>query len=316
MHKDNLLKSFEHLSPSDSQKEKMLSNILNYGMKKDVHKVSFDFKYAFTTAAVGLCAVAVAVTVGPWYNHHEVEQIPVNTPKPVVTYEDKTDDKADIAVSDNTVSDNTVSDNTVNESDSVAASDDVMPSTVTAETNETAPEINQEDPNVVDNYESTTDDNSSMMRKAPPDTDEGLGDEGSSMVSMTMALAQEMTIEEYYDYLGVNVEEKLVIPDTFTNETPHSSQIDLVSFDDWNFRYVSDTGYIMVNTTKNLESITNYINDDKFSKSNISGEDVIVIKNDDSYKAYMIHNEVGYTVDTLGVSQTELSSLLTSIVSD
>lgn len=122
-----------------------------------------------------------------------------------------------------------------------------------------------------------------------------------------------MTIEDYYIYLGVNVEDKLSIPKGFSAKVSQERQIDKDTDDVWFFEYEKGDSYIRVKTTKHTGNLAVFLEDDELTPSDINGTKAVVIQSGNNFCAYIVCDDIGYTINTINVSQADLTNLLVSI---
>ncbi len=352
MNKKQLIDSFESLTPSVSQKERMLKNILDSGMKKEIHSEhrtdAFRFRYVFTTAAAAVCAVAVIVTVGPWYNKQDLSQTPVNDSAGSVTYEDSTIIAADD--SDNTPSQKTNTDDAVADTGNVQGSHSASPDTAYSLTEEevvSAPEQPREEKmqaggNMKEESIEASSDKAATKDAAGempllmqqdsyfasennmlPELHINALESNNSLNAVTQKAEADtvktddapeiMTIEDYYIYLGVNVEDKLSIPKGFSAKVSQERQIDKDTDDVWFFEYEKGDSYIRVKTTKHTGNLAVFLEDDELTPSDINGTKAVVIQSGNNFCAYIVCDDIGYTINTINVSQADLTNLLVSI---
>ena len=145
---------------------------------------------------------------------------------------------------------------------------------------------------------------------------------GAAAAALYMRDAQplkELTKEEYYGYLGKNIEECVELPEGFENITQ-----DAVSFetdeegsyknDEWSFVFQKEEKAVEVITTKNTETVQDFIDREDYSKSTVCGVDAVVTKDDAVYRAYMVSEERGYKITAAGLMETEVEGLLVSLV--
>lgn len=345
MNKKDIINSFESLTPSDSQKKRMLENILNSGMKKEVHKNTFKFRYAFTTAAAAVCVAAVIVIAEPLYNKPELGQTPqTETGSRQILDNDMTITAGDIDEDyDNSEYDNNAAESP-NASDSVSAppkkadqtnenktssESTALPDSSTFSANENSVEsdstvqsrdaVSEEAATGSSSLESVS--ASAFNDSAEKDLSPKLyinspslqTDAAGGQVSLADGIAEEITLEEYYDYLGVNVEEKIRIPEGFSPKISSKALINTQTDDCWFFEYQKGDSYIRIKTTKHTESISSYFEDEHLTASDINGIPAVVMRTGNNFSAYIIFENVGYSINTENVSRADLTDLLISI---
>lgn len=304
MNKKDLINSFESLTPSDYQKQKMLNNVLSSGMEKTVHKVSFNFRYAFSTAAAAMCVLAVVVAVGPMYKYHKSSQNP--SQKVIIT--DVADDTTEVQpVVEDTVSTDEALPN-------VAAEDKSADEQKVFTTAEAIPE--QE--SAVAAEEPLAEDATPFANGRMLVTDDAVKaytpqlninhEEATNAVAKSGGYSSAViTIEEYYKLVGVYFESMFDIPDGFSDVTSKNG-----SADEWTFKYENGSSYIHINTTSNADYALQKLNGG-YIPTDINGKKAVVFENGKSYKAYIISNNIAYTIDTYDVSEEDLANLLLSI---
>lgn len=129
----------------------------------------------------------------------------------------------------------------------------------------------------------------------------------------------EWTMDDYFEYLGENVMEKLSLPPDFTyiGDTEMTVSVDengVPSQDSRIFPYEGDNGrYVSVITSKDTLTSRSYLEDERYVKSDIEGNDAVVIGGGEEYKSYMISNDVSHIITSDGVTEDELADMLVSI---
>ncbi len=130
-------------------------------------------------------------------------------------------------------------------------------------------------------------------------------------------LGDTVTKDTYYEYLGKNIEESLVLPDGFVNETPDEHILCLTeneNFDDrWTFYFTQDSNSIFITTTKNTQNVLNVLNSEEFEKSYISGVPAVVFEEDLQNLACIEAGGISYTLSSYGVSDEDFENLLISL---
>lgn len=286
MNKKDLINSFESLTPSDCQKERMLNNVLNSGMEKNVHKVTFNFRYAFSTVAAAACVIAVIVAVGPMYEHHKLSQnhsqevTKTNLTNDVIEATDETD----IALSKKAVESK--------------QTDEINSTPVNAEfTAEPAPAVEE-------SFDELTlpapDGRMLVMEDAIKAYTPQL-----NFNSFVGGGAGGTASYEYIESTAVNYKSDFDLPEGFSKVTDESGN-------PHTFRYVNGSSYININATGNTEYVLSMLNSG-YLTTDINGTTAVVFENGKEYTAYIISDDVAYTIDTYDVSEEDLANLLLSI---
>lgn len=129
----------------------------------------------------------------------------------------------------------------------------------------------------------------------------------------------EWTMDDYFDYLGENVFEKVSLPSDFNyvgeyNMTVSVDENGKPGFDSQIFPYQGDDSrYVTVITSKNTATADSYIEDERYQKSDVCGTDAVVIGQEEEYKSYIVNNDVSHIVTSNGMTEEELGDLLVSI---
>lgn len=129
---------------------------------------------------------------------------------------------------------------------------------------------------------------------------------------------KEITLDEYYNYLGKDVKKSLTLPQGFADQTadPQMLCVDAdsnYSCDNWIFMYVCEDKRIEITTTKNTADVKDILNSDIYQKSSIYGIEAVVVKNGDVFTAYIIKDNIAYTVECCSITLADLQNLLVSI---
>lgn len=130
---------------------------------------------------------------------------------------------------------------------------------------------------------------------------------------------EEWTMDDYFDYLGENVFEKVSLPPDFNyvgeyNMTVSVDENGKPGFDSQIFPYEgADDRYVTVITSKNTTTADSYIEDERYQKSDICGTDAVVIGGEEEYKSYIVSNDISHIVTSNGITEDELGDLLVSI---
>lgn len=130
---------------------------------------------------------------------------------------------------------------------------------------------------------------------------------------------KELTKEEYYGYLGKNIEECVQLPEGFENITQDAAAFEAdeegnYKNDEWSFVFQKEEKAVEVITTKNAETVQDFIDREDYSKSTVCGVDAVVTKDDAVYRAYMVSEEIGYKITASGLMEAEVEGLLVSLV--
>ncbi len=312
MNKKDLIDSFESLTPSDCQKDRMLNNVLSHGMEKNVHKVSFNLRHTFSTAAAALCVLAVVVAVSPMYKYQKLGQTSSQKVTTDITEDKPTEAtiKAPVDEEDTSVAD----DSLPTKADSSIAAKEKTETFLPTDSAPAEEEIVHEEAS-----EDTQPSQNSRMRMMTDEEGDsssiGKGGGGAYNAAAYMALEEdgyeETTLDEYYDYLGVNVAGKLEVPEGFSNLTETSGEINKAHSDKWLFRYENNNSYIYVTTTKYIEEISLIIGS---GNTDVNGTPAAVTYEDNSYTAHIVSEDIGYIINTFDVTEEEFTKLLQSIV--
>ena len=145
----------------------------------------------------------------------------------------------------------------------------------------------------------------------------GGGSSAASLARMAMAVPEdikEWTMEEYYSYLGVNIEETLIVPKDMENTT---GQILYISEgnDTCCFSYMGENErFINVSTSKNTETAYEILN--KGEKEEYDGQAWVVTNSDDGYfQAVTVKCDISFYIDAKDLTDEEEKNLIKSISS-
>lgn len=129
----------------------------------------------------------------------------------------------------------------------------------------------------------------------------------------------EWSMDDYFKYLGENVFETLSLPHDFSYVGDYEMTVSVdengtPTQDSAIFPYEGDgERYVTVITSKNTLTASSYIEDERYVKSDIYGNDAVVIGGDDEYKSYIISNDISHIVMSEGMTEEELGETLVSI---
>lgn len=127
-----------------------------------------------------------------------------------------------------------------------------------------------------------------------------------------------VTKEDYSIYIGKNIEENVVLPDSFKNETSDDHILHLEDDenfnDEWTYYFTSDESSVFINTTKKTEKIKAVIENEAYTKSNISECEAVVFEEDVQKTALFVNEEIGYSVTGINVSDEVFEDLVSSLV--
>ena len=146
----------------------------------------------------------------------------------------------------------------------------------------------------------------------------GGGSAAAALYTRDAQPMQQLTLSEYYSFLGKNIEEAVRLPVGFECITQDevflkTDENGNYTSDEWSFVYQNEEKVVDIETTKNTETVQKYIDREDYSKSTVCGIDAVVIKDDEHYRAYMVSDEIGYTVTTYGVDESVVEGLLVSL---
>ncbi len=131
-------------------------------------------------------------------------------------------------------------------------------------------------------------------------------------------LGEPVTEEAYFEYLGRNVTDGIVLPEGFTNQSSKDHVLTLTEgeeFNDrWTFYFANEEGSIFITTTKSLENVENILGNEEYAKSNITECDVVIFEEELERIACFVSGEIGYTVSSYGVLDEDFEKLLTSLI--
>ena len=132
------------------------------------------------------------------------------------------------------------------------------------------------------------------------------------------ALGELVTEEAYFEYLGKNVCENIVLPEGFSNQSSKEHVLTLAEgeeFNDrWTFYFANDEGTIFMTTTKALGNVESVISGEERIMSNISGCDVVIFEEELERIACFVSGDIGYTVSSYSVSDEDFEKFLTSLI--
>lgn len=126
------------------------------------------------------------------------------------------------------------------------------------------------------------------------------------------------SMEDYFNYLGVNVFNKITLTEDFSYIGDYEMTVSLneagePGFDSRIFPYSgSGERYVTVITSKNTLTAQTYLSDERYVKSDIDGNPAVIIGGG-NYKCYIIGNGISYIITATGISEEELGNLLISI---
>lgn len=129
----------------------------------------------------------------------------------------------------------------------------------------------------------------------------------------------EWTMDDYFEYLGENVFDKISLPSDFSyvggmEMTVSVDENGIPAQDSKIFPYEGENGrYVSVITSKNTLTARSYLEDERYVKSDIEGNDAVVIGGGEEYKSYIISNDVSHIITSDGVTEDELADMLVSI---
>lgn len=147
--------------------------------------------------------------------------------------------------------------------------------------------------------------------------DEGGYDE--AVVSGSAYTTVDWTMDDYFAYLGENVFDKISLPPDFLyigdmEMTVSLDENGIPAQDSRIFPYEGENGrYVSVITSKDTLTSRSYLEDTRYVKSDIEGNDAVVIGGGEEYKSYMISNDVSHIITSDGVTEDELADMLVSI---
>lgn len=189
------------------------------------------------------------------------------------------------------------------------------------ETKEPIPEVTNDPAVVLETTEPVQEtENVEIVEPAPENSfvkNQGIPENiGTSVARFT--LGDTVTKETYYEYLGKNVEESVVLPAGFENETldEHIICLDNTSedFDDrWTFYFTQGESSIFLTTTKSTETVLNILNNESFEKSNVSGTSAVVFEEELQKIACLESGGIAYTVSSYGVTDEDFENLIISL---
>ncbi len=139
---------------------------------------------------------------------------------------------------------------------------------------------------------------------------------GTSVARFTLGDA--VTKDTYYEYLGKNIDESLVLPEGFENETPDEHMLCLEAnenFDDrWTFYFTQGDNSIFITTTKNTGNIQNILNNENFEKSDVLGTNAVLFEEEMQKIACIEVDGIAYTLSSYGVTDEDFENLIISLV--
>ena len=131
-------------------------------------------------------------------------------------------------------------------------------------------------------------------------------------------LGDTVTKDTYYEYLGNNVEENLVLPEGFINETPDEHMLCLEECDDfddrWTFYFTNDENSIFITTTKNTQNVYNLLSNENYEKSDIFGTPALLFEEDMQKIACIEVGGISYTLSSYGVSDEDFQNIIISLL--
>ncbi len=146
---------------------------------------------------------------------------------------------------------------------------------------------------------------------------------GASAAALRIAEEQDVQVrkvtkDEYYKYLGRNIEQEVIIPDGFASTTQDMLVMELdgennFADDRWSFIFQNNEKAVEIITTKDTESVQMYIDREDYLKSTVCGIDVVVLNDAAYYKAYIVSQDIGYMITGYGIEMSDLEKLLVSV---
>ncbi len=150
---------------------------------------------------------------------------------------------------------------------------------------------------------------------------EGISEDTAPMpaaFSRNIGRIEEVTLSEYYEYIGKDVAAAAKLPDGFTLNTQDVALFEVgddgaYKSDEWCFIFENEEKSVEIITTKKTDNVSAVIENEAYKKSVVCEKPAVVLKQDDFYKAYLVSEEVGYTVGSTGLSEDDVSELLVSL---
>ncbi len=296
---NNIKKAFDNIGPTDEQKKRMLDNIL--ASKKAVKIHNFRFVPYLAGAAAVLMIAAGIYTYGNVLDYSGINNPSNNGIDNVVSNVTDLDDINTASAkpdADNTDNDKAEQSNTNLESATVPSS----------------MKMTSESKKVVNDSADTYNINHHSLL---PGSVFARGIAASYEVTQQTE-QQELTLNEYMEYLGEDFTEKIVVPDGMTLNTEETMIFTKVGDgfdnDEWYFLYTSDDDRIIsVITSKNLDKTEEILLDSYSQSSKINAVDVKIFGIDEKYSVFFINNSVSYTVTTDGISEDDVKKIINSI---
>lgn len=133
--------------------------------------------------------------------------------------------------------------------------------------------------------------------------------------SSRRAAGTEVSVAEYYEYLGKNIEEEIVLPEGFENNSAGAmflaadAEGNYVN-DEWSFLFQKDDKLVNITTTKNTEDIQAKMSADK---TGTAENKAVVLTENEVSEAYLVSGGIGYEVTSIGLFDAELDALLVSL---
>ena len=128
-----------------------------------------------------------------------------------------------------------------------------------------------------------------------------------------------LTAEQYYAYIGVNLTEKLQLPQDMKFEEFFGAAIkkdsgsESVVGDEAEFYASGGNRYLTISTTKLSGEAAVKLNNTALKKSDIGGMPAVIEGYESTYRTYIKFGEVYYNIYSEGLTEEELKTLLLSI---
>lgn len=130
--------------------------------------------------------------------------------------------------------------------------------------------------------------------------------------------SEQISDEEYAEYLGINVPEKIDIPEGMENKSSSGTAIEKdeegnITEDRKTYVFEGNEKYASVTTTRDTKSTEEYLTSESYEKSIISGNEAVIIANDVSFEGHIITSGTALDITAYNFTQTEFEDVMKSL---
>ena len=127
-----------------------------------------------------------------------------------------------------------------------------------------------------------------------------------------------VTSKEYAEYIGKDIEEAILLPEGFENQSPQEQILVLEegeNFNDqWTYYFEGEDASVFVTTSKKTDDVKNIIDNPEYQKSDILDCEVAIFEEEMQKLAFFEKQSIGYTVTGMNVSDGDFENILKSLV--